>query len=134
MLVDSQLNMSQQCAQVVKKANGILACIKTSVASRTREKDIEVLEHVQRRATELVEGLESKLYEEWLTELGLFNLKKRRLSRALIALYNYLKGGCSKLGVGLVSQATLYKSTEPEAVPEEVQVGHQEEFFHWKGD
>ncbi|TRZ21735.1 hypothetical protein HGM15179_005404 [Zosterops borbonicus] len=92
---DSQTEDEPGYAQVAKKAKGILACIKNSVVSRSREvilplylalvqphledcvqfwahqfwKDIELLECAQRRAKRLMNDLVHKSREEQLREV-----------------------------------------------------------------
>jgi len=67
-----------------------------------------LLEHVQRKTIQLVNGPENKRYDQWLREQGFFILEKRRLKRDLITLYSYLKRGCSK-GVSLFYSSRVFR-------------------------
>uniref|UniRef100_A0A8B9I876 Reverse transcriptase domain-containing protein n=1 Tax=Anser brachyrhynchus TaxID=132585 RepID=A0A8B9I876_9AVES len=156
-LVDSKLNMSQECALAVRRANRILGCIKHGIASRSREviaplysalvwphleyrmqfwapqykKDVKLLESVQRRDTKMVKGLEGKTYEEWLRSLGLFSLEKRRLRGDIITAYSFLMRDSGGAGTDLFSLVAS-DSTQWNGVKlrREVQAGYQEEVLH----
>ena len=60
-------------------------------------RDVDLTEYVQRRATEMIQGMEL-LCEIRLIKLGQFSLENRRLQGDLSVTCQYLKRDCKKEG------------------------------------
>ena len=116
--ISNNLKPSQQCSEVIKKANKIIGLIGRSFEYKSKntiltlytslvrplleycvqawcpyyQKDIDKLERVQRRVTKIIPSLRNKSYEERLEELNLFPLSQRRLRGDLIQTFKIIKG------------------------------------------
>ena len=117
-IIDSDLKVSKQCAKAAATANSVLGMVSRTISSRSRDiivklykslvrphleyciqawrphyqKDIDILERVQRRATRMIEGYKSIPYEERLQLLKLTTLETRRLRGDLIETFKIMRG------------------------------------------
>ena len=117
-IIQRDLDASEQVGKIVKKANQILGLIARVYENRSKknilplyktlvrphleyamqawrpykQKDINNIESVQRRATRMIEGLSRFSYEERLRRLNLISLEMRRLRGDLIEVFKIMHG------------------------------------------
>ena len=117
-IMQNNFKCSAQCINVVKIANRILGLIKRTFCVRDKDtilqlykslvrphleysvqawrphlqKDIDLIEGVQRRATKLIFSLKHKSYEDRLKYLNITTLETRRIRSYLIEVFKIFKG------------------------------------------
>ena len=115
-IIPSDLLYQSQMNKVILKANRLIAMIKNTftymdediflrlykvyvrpileygqeIWSPHYQKDITLLENVQRRATKIVPNLRDRPYEERLQQLGLYSLKDRRDRGDMISVFKIM--------------------------------------------
>jgi len=117
-MVSDKLKWDKQCSEAVIKANKILGMIKQNFSDNSKgtiiplykslvrphleyccqvwsphyNKDIKLLEGVQRWVTRLVCGMKSLSYADRIKYLGLTSLENRRIRSDLIETYKIING------------------------------------------
>ena len=115
-LVCANLKPGRQCEKAARTANGVLTQVLRALSYRDKtvlpkiyaqyvrphlefavqawapwqRGDIELLENVQRRMVRQVTGLQGRLYEERLVELGMDTLEERRKAQDLVQVYKII--------------------------------------------
>ena len=116
-IVDKTLKPTKQCADAARKANAVLGQISRAFHYRDKHtflklymqfvrchlefsitawnpwtvQDIDVLERVQKRAINMISGLQGKSYSEKLSELNLQSLEDRRTRFDMLQTFKILK-------------------------------------------
>ena len=116
--LNNQLKWDAQCRKSAKKGNQILGLIYRTFECKSKkiilslykslvrphldyciqvwrpylQKDVDILEKVQKRATRMVEGLKGLSYKERLKRLNLTTLETRRIRADLIEVYKIFHG------------------------------------------
>ena len=136
-IVSNTLKPSPQCAKAANKANSVLGQMSRSFQYRDKhvwvrlyktyvrphlefavqswspwyKKDIEALESVQKRAVNMVKGLNSATYEGKLREVGLTTLEERRKRGDIIQVWKYVHRGSDLVQFAANQHARLSRHT-----------------------